>query len=332
MKIFNKITLLLITIFFIISQDAIATGSPAAFSPTTGLHTPHGGSAGRKDAFKPANFRYTWKLDVKLASLKNVGMLGDNGQPSRFDFIRDAFHSLKDLPSSVYRVYMYGNGKAKNTTMLIFGNVDSAWLEDYVVAHLNNNNHRQFKHSKKNLSSRLQDITRLTIQSNDEKAQRVVYYSEVRPGLYVTGSNITEIKRWKDYPRSVMYWDWPNTSTLLSLQMLLEPTLKNLKSEGVIDNYMLKSKIFKDSKDINVSINESEEKIFIGASITTKKSSQIEELKQVLTDLFSSSDYKTNDNINNQLLENLEIINKNNVLKIGTIIPKAAFDKVVTNK
>ncbi len=331
MKRFNKITLLLITIFFIISQDVVATGSPAAFAPTTGSHT-HGVSAGRKDAFKSANFRYTWKLDVKLAELKKIGMLGDKGQSSRFDFIRDAFHSFKDLPSSVYRVYMYGNGKAKNTTMLIFGNVDYAWLEDYVVTHLNNYDHRQLKHSKKILSSRLQDITRLTIQSDDKRSQRVVYYSEVRPGLYVTGSNITEIKRWKDYPRSVMYWDWPNTSTLLSLQMLLEPTLKNLKSEGVIDNYMLKSKIFKDSKDINISINESEKKIFIGASITTKKSSQVEELKQVLTDLFSDSDYKTNDNINNQLFKNLEILNINNVLKIGTIIPKTAFDKVVTNK
>ncbi len=148
MKTFNKIALLLITIFFIISQDAIATGSPAAFAPTTGSHT-HGMSAGRKDAFKSANFKYTWKLDVKLASLKNVGMLGDNGKTTRFDFIRDAFHSLKDLPSSIYRVYMYGNGKAKNTTMLIFGNVDNVWLEDYVVKHLNNNDHSQFKHSKK---------------------------------------------------------------------------------------------------------------------------------------------------------------------------------------
>ncbi len=172
----------------------------------------------------------------------------------------------------------------------------------------------------------------MTIQLNDDGNQRIVYFSEVRPGLYVVGSNITEIKRWKDYPRSVMYWDWPHTSTLLSLRMLLEPTLKNLRSEGVIDNYMLKSKIFKDSKDINVSINENEEQIFIGASITTKKSSQVEELKQVLTDLFSSSDYKTSDNIKNQLFENLEIMNINNVLKIGTIIPKTVLEKVVTNK
>ena len=227
---------------------------------------------------------------------------------------------------------MYGNGKAKNTTMLIFGNVDNAWLEDYVITHLNNYDHSQFKHSKKILSSRFQDITRLTIQSNDERSQRVVYFSEVRFGLYVVGSNIIEIKRWKDYPRSVMYWDWPNTSMLLSLQMLLEPTLKNLKSEGVIDNYMLKSKIFKDSKDINISINEIEGQIFIGASITTKKSSQVEELKQTLTDLFSSNDHKTNDNIKNQIFENLEIMNKNNILKIGTIIPKTALEKVVTNK
>jgi len=282
-------------------------------------------STGRRDVFKRPNFLPTWKLDVKLALLKDVGILGDDLKTGKFNFIQDIFSSFKHLPEAVTRIYMYGDGRSKNTTMLVFGNIGDSWLENYVVKHLYDKKHQNVKYSKKVLRSGLKDITKLTFHTVTEQKERSIYFSTVNSGIYVISSNMIEIRRWRDYPRSVLYWRWPNAHTLFSLQMRIESTLINIQKDGGKDVYMLQSKIFKDAEGINIAIKEDDDEIYIGSYITTKNPSQTEELKALLTQMLVNSNPESKKGVKRALLENLGIKREGNYLKMDSIIPKSIF-------
>jgi len=323
MKIF-KAPIFLLTLYLFSISWIIEAKTNNNSNRASGSHTYQGIRTRGRDVFKRPNFRNSWILDMKLATLKEVGILGNGSNTGKFDFIQEIFRPFKDLPESISRIHMYGNGKTKNTTMLIFGNVDNAWLEEYIVKHLYNDEHSQLKYTKKILTSGLKDITKLTIQLQDENQKRSVYFSTVKSGMYVISSNIIEVRRWGDYPRSIYYYKfWPDVTTLLSLQIVLEPTLKNLQKDLAKDDYMLQSKIFKNSKDINIAIKESGENVFAGAYITTNQLSQVEELKDLLTNMLVATNLDGSYGVKKTLLENLTITKDKKFLKLGSFIPKS---------
>lgn len=318
----NKMTLTLIITLLIFSLDAnaqLTEGDPSVGTPGYRLLS----SVGKRDAFRRPNFLPTWKLDVKLARLKDVGILGDDVKTGKFDFIRDVFHSFSDLPEEVTRIYMYGNGKSQNNTMLVFGNVSNSWLEDYVVKHLYESKFKDFEYSKKVLRSGLKDITKLTFSSVNEQKERSIYFSRVNSGIHVISSNMIELRRWRDYPRSVLYWRWPNASTLFSFQMIINSTLNNIQKDGVKDVYMLKSKVFKDAKNINLAIKENDTDLYIGSYITTNTPDETYELKKLLTDLITIKQQENMSTVKKSVIENLKIKREDDRLIMESIIAKS---------
>lgn len=335
MKILKYIYLLLLIASIINSTSTEAKKISGSYFPNyVGNSLMYG--VGRRDVFHHPNFLLSWVLDVKFDSLKKTGILGDELQAGKFDFIRDIFHSFKNLPSSVSRIHMYGDGKAKNTTMLMFGDVNATWLEDFIVNDLYNGGNKKITYNKKVLMSGLQDITKLSIQSVDSnqgaKANKI-YYSSVRPGLYVISSNMYEIRRWRDYPRSVFYYrHWPRQDALFSFQMDVEDTIENMKSDGVTKINMLKSKVFNESKDINIAIREDENNIFIGSYLTTKEAGQAEELKTLLNTILSDEGRKFGNSLKDKFIENLSIVREDNSLLLTSVFSKDALQKTTTKK
>jgi len=188
-------------------------GSNQESNPNKGFAGTHMHSGyGSRNAFKPANFRTTWHMDIKLSLLKEVGILSKGFKANQFDFIRDIFATFEEFPEEVKRIYMYGNGKSKNTTMLVFGDVSYAWLENYVSRKLKKNQKSSEKYFKKILRSGVGDVTKLTISEGNK--ERSIYFSNVTSGINVISSNIIELRRWIDYPVSVHYWNWSNTTSL----------------------------------------------------------------------------------------------------------------------
>ena len=179
--------------------------------------------------FNRKPFKTTWIFDLDLVKLKHNNLLKPEGKLSKY--LATMNFNLNDIPNKVSRIHMYGNGLTKNTSIIIFGEIEQSEIEDYMTNKVIKKTDTVIERTVMKVNQK--EIIKLTIQGKG--TTKDLYIASNNKRLHIASYNIFELWAWAYYSyRFNEYNKATDYNNLIALSIDIKPTLNNMKKENSI--------------------------------------------------------------------------------------------------
>ena len=269
---------------------------------------------------KIKTFRMTWIFDLDIDNLKQNNLLKKEGKLSKYLTLMNLY--LNDIPNGISRIHMYGNGSTKNTSIVIFGEIERLKIENYVRIRVLKKQDTVIKSAIINKNNK--DILKLTVKGQNGKTKDL-YIGSYNKNLHIVSFNRNEVLAWTyNLSRLKEYNKATDNNSLISLSIDIKRTLNNMRKENITDTYIMQSKVFQYVSDINAVLKESDQSIYFGAVLTAPNKKTVEQLYSTISNLLDTN-YSEIKSGTNKILANMQLKKQSNTVRIGTYFDKNAL-------
>jgi hypothetical protein len=267
-----------------------------------------------------------WIIDIDLIKIRAKPIIRDFLKNSLVLFSKSLPIKFTKFPAEISSIHLYGSGQKNHTSVILRGEFNDAFIEKYMVKFIQNN-FTGYKLSRGNVRNfnkgKIFSNSLTKINNKGNKIKKRVYIGFVNDDFIVLSQSLSTIRSWLYYPDtgwSFSKMNVVNENTFVQFLINVRPTLHKLKYNENADESLYKSVLFKQTKNIYLTLGELNENIAIGALFTAFDAEKAKKVHQILDGIIALSSEKSTNDIYKKMYSNFVNVLDGETVRVGTFL------------